>query len=178
MGTFIGDQNELGRIIGRMKEEGKTVVFTNGAFDILHVGHLRALIDARSRGDCLVVAVNDDSSVSRYKGPDLPVVPEAERVEILCGLECVDYVTLFGDTTVDRLLLELKPHIHAKGRDYTEETVPERETVLSYGGRIAIVGDPKDHSSTSLREKLVRRTGKGGGQGGKGRGEGERRDGE
>lgn len=156
MGIIIGDHGELRRIIEDRSAMGETVVFTNGAFDLFHVGHLRALSDARSRGDCLVVAVNSDSSVAAYKGPHLPIVPEEERVEILCGLACVDFVTLFGDTTVDNLLLQLKPQIHAKGRDYTEETVPERETVLSYGGTIAIVGDPKNHSSTNLRERLAR----------------------
>ena len=155
MGVFVADIEELARIVRRLQAEGRTVVFTNGAFDLLHVGHVRALVDARSRGGALVVAVNSDLSVSAAKGPGRPLVPEAERVEILCALACVDYTTLFDDPKVDRLLLALKPDVHAKGTDYTEETVPERATVLSYGGRIAIVGDPKDHSTSAFRERLL-----------------------
>jgi len=156
MGTFVGDLKELRGIIAGLQGEGRTVVFTNGVFDLLHVGHIRALTDARSRGDCLVVGVNSDRSVAELKSPELPLNPEDERVEVLCALECVDLVTVFSDRTADAILLQLKPDVHAKGTDYTEETVPERETVLSYGGRIAIVGDPKNHASSSLMQKLLR----------------------
>jgi len=155
MGLYVPDRAELRRIIADHQSGGRTVVFTNGVFDLLHVGHVRALIDARSHGDRLVVALNSDSSVKRFKGPGLPLNPESERVELLCALTCVDYVTLFAEPSADGILLALMPDIHAKGTDYTEETVPERETVLSYGGRIAIVGDPKDHSSTTLRARLA-----------------------
>ncbi len=156
MGIRIDDHGTLRHIISGLQAEGKTVVFTNGVFDLLHVGHVRALVDARSRGDCLVLGVNSDASVQALKDPDLPLVPEGERAEILCALSCVDYVTLFTDRSADGILLALKPDIHCKGTDYTEATVPERETVLSFGGRIAIVGDPKDHSSTEMREKAIR----------------------
>ncbi|RME75908.1 MAG: D-glycero-beta-D-manno-heptose 1-phosphate adenylyltransferase [Planctomycetota bacterium] len=145
---------ELKQLFSLWKKEGKTIVFTNGCFDLIHVGHIRSLRDAKSKGDILVVAVNSDSSVKQYKGSHLPVVPEMERLEVLSALEMVDYLLLFSQTTVKELLLELQPHIHAKGRDYTEKTVPERDAVLSYGGKIAIVGDPKDHSTTSLIEKI------------------------
>jgi rfaE bifunctional protein nucleotidyltransferase chain/domain len=155
MGRYVSDHAELRAIIAGHQDEGRRVVFTNGVFDLLHVGHVRALADARSRGDFLVVGVNSDSSVAELKSPELPLNPENERIEILCALECVDYVTLFSDRSADPILLELRPDIHAKGTDYTEETVPERETVLSYGGRIAIVGDPKDHASSSLLERLL-----------------------
>ena len=151
---FVPDHAELARVVAEAKAAGKKVVFTNGGFEILHVGHVRSLRDARSRGDLLVVAVNSDLSIRRNKGLGRPVVPEAERVEVLCALECVDLVTLFTDATVDGLLRRLRPDIHAKGSDYTPETVPERETVKEIGAAIAIVGDPKDHATTDLLEKI------------------------
>ena len=137
-----------------LKRSGKRVIFTNGAFDILHVGHVRSLREARSLGDHLVVAVNSDRSVRAAKGPGRPLFPEAERVEILACLECVDTVFVFDSTTVDSVLVALEPHVHAKGPDYTLETVPERATVLAYGGEIAITGDPKDHSSSDFHRRL------------------------
>jgi len=120
----------------------------------LHVGHIRYLEGAKALGDLLVVGVNSDDQVSALKGPGRPVMPEAERAEIVSALECVDIVTIFPEPTVEALLLALKPDIHAKGTDYTEDTVPEREVVRSYGGRVAIVGDPKDHSTSELIERL------------------------
>ena len=150
------DRGALREALEARRRAGQRIVFTNGAFDLLHVGHLRTLQGARALADCLVVAINSDASVKRAKGPSRPVVNEAERAELLCGLACVDYVTVFDDATVDGLLLLLKPEIHAKGTDYTVETVPERATVLSYGGVIAITGDPKDHSTTATAEKLKR----------------------
>lgn len=156
MGEFIKDHGAMREVIAGRQARGETIVFTNGVFDLLHVGHVRALTDARSRGDCLVVGLNSDASVAALKGPHLPVNPEEERAEVLCSLACVDYVTMFTDRSADGILLALKPDIHAKGTDYTEETVPERDTVLSYGGRIAIVGDPKDHSSSDTIEKIGR----------------------
>ena len=137
-----------------LKRVGKRVIFTNGAFDVLHVGHLRSLRQARSLGDHLIVAVNSDRSVRAAKGPDRPLFPESERVELIAGLACVDTVFVFDGATVDGVLLELKPQVHAKGPDYSLETVPERATVLSYGGEIAITGDPKDHSSSNLQRRL------------------------
>lgn len=159
MGEIILDHGELARRIDAEKRAGKRVVFTNGGFDLLHVGHVRAFKDARSRGDLLVVAVNSDASVRRNKGEGLPIVPEAERAELVASLASVDLVTVFGDPTVDGLLLALKPHVHAKGTDYTKETVPERATVLGYGGEIAIVGDPKAHSTSWLIERIRGRPG-------------------
>ncbi len=156
MGECLRDRGALKKALEERRRQGQRIVFTNGAFDLLHVGHLRTLQGARALGDCLVVAINSDASVRRSKGPSRPIVSEADRAELLCGLSCVDIVTIFDDATVDGLLLLLTPDIHAKGTDYTVETVPERATVLSYGGRIAITGDPKDHSTTELAGKLTR----------------------
>jgi len=153
-GKIIKDINLLQQQIENLKKQQKKIVFTNGGFNILHVGHIRSLQDARSRGDVLVVAVNSDESLRRLKGLTYPLIPEDERLEVLDALECVDVLTLFSEPTVDSLLLKLKPHIHAKGTDYTKESVPERETVLSYGGEIAIVGDAKDHASSSIISRI------------------------
>ncbi|MDQ2855132.1 MAG: adenylyltransferase/cytidyltransferase family protein [Acidobacteriota bacterium] len=136
------------------RRQGKCVVFANGCFDILHAGHVRYLAAAGALGDLLVVGVNSDRQVAELKGPGRPIMPEAERAEIVAALEAVDFVTIFDEPTVEALLLTLKPDIHAKGTDYTEETVPEREVVRSYGGRVAIVGDPKDHSTSELIAQL------------------------
>ena len=133
--------------------EGKTVVMANGVFDLLHVGHLRYLEAARALGDILVVAVNSDASTRAYKGPDRPIVTESERAELIGGLECVDHVLIFDEPNVENVLRTLKPNIHAKGTDYTAETIPERAVVAEYGGKVAVCGDPKDHSSTELIEK-------------------------
>ncbi|MCU0725623.1 MAG: adenylyltransferase/cytidyltransferase family protein [Planctomycetes bacterium] len=151
---FVPDQEELLRIVTAHRAAGRTIVFANGCFDLLHVGHVRYLRGAKAEGDVLVLALNDDASVRRNKGPGRPLQPERERVEIVSALEMVDLVTLFGEPTVDRLLRLLTPDVHAKGTDYTPETVPERETVLGFGGRIAIVGDPKDHSSSGLFDAI------------------------
>jgi rfaE bifunctional protein nucleotidyltransferase chain/domain len=154
---FVGDHEELRRIVAERKAAGDTVVFANGCFDLLHVGHVRYLRGAKAEGDVLLLALNDDASIRRNKGEGRPVQPEDERVEILSALEMVDLVTLFTDPTVDGLLDLVRPDVHAKGTDYTVETVPERATVLAYGGRIAIVGDPKDHDSSALIAKLAER---------------------
>jgi rfaE bifunctional protein nucleotidyltransferase chain/domain len=151
---FVPDHAELAEVVAGLKAKGKTVVFTNGCFDLLHVGHIRYLRGAKAEGDVLLLALNDDESVRSLKGAGRPLQPELERVEVVCALEMVDLVTLFGGPTVDPLLRLLTPDVHAKGTDYTVENVPERETVLAYGGRIAIVGDPKDHSSTALFETI------------------------
>ncbi|MEW6536080.1 MAG: adenylyltransferase/cytidyltransferase family protein [Candidatus Auribacterota bacterium] len=144
----------LKTVIQDAQKNGKTVVFTNGCYDILHVGHIRCLREAKSIGDILVVAVNSDQSMMNYKGRDSLYYPQEERLEILEAIEYIDYLYLFDELTVDQVLLELKPDIHAKGTDYTVETVPERATVLSYGGRIAIVGDEKNHSSSQIKQKI------------------------
>jgi rfaE bifunctional protein nucleotidyltransferase chain/domain len=144
------EHERLRVIVEGLKAAGKRVVFSNGCFNVLHVGHIRCLVEARAQGDVLIVALNSDESVRALKGDDYPLVPEVERAFIIGALECVDYVTIFSDRTVDRLLLLLKPHVHAKGSDYTRENLPERDTVLSYGGEIAITGGPKDHSTTEF----------------------------
>ncbi len=146
--------NELASHLAADRAAGRTVAFANGGFDMLHVGHVRYLEAAKREADVLVVAVNSDASVRAAKGEGRPVLPESARAELVAALRCVDYVTIFSDPTVDRLLTLLKPDVHCKGTDYTVDTVPERETVRSYGGRIAIVGDPKDHSTTSLLSRL------------------------
>ena len=142
-------------VVAALKASGKTVVFANGCFDLLHVGHVRYLQSARQLGDALVVGLNSDESVRQLKGPQRPLMPEDERAEILGALACVDYVVLFQELTVERLLRVLKPDIQCKGTDYTEETVPEREVVRSYGGRVAIAGDPKDHSTRDLIQDIL-----------------------
>ncbi|MBX3465822.1 MAG: adenylyltransferase/cytidyltransferase family protein [Planctomycetes bacterium] len=151
---IIRDHAALSRVVEEHRAAGRRVVFTNGTFDLLHVGHLRSLTDARSRGDLLIVALNSDASVRSYKGPGLPIQPEAERAELIAGLRCVDYVTLFDEPRVDALLGRLRPHVHAKGTEYSPETLPEAETVRGYGGEIAIVGDPKAHSSSWLIARI------------------------
>ncbi|MCD6460192.1 adenylyltransferase/cytidyltransferase family protein [bacterium] len=150
----LRDISELKQITGELKKSGKTVVFTNGCFDILHVGHIRCLREAKALGDVLIVAVNSDESVAVNKGSRSLFYPQDERVEILESIEYIDYILLFSHKSVDPILKELKPDIHAKGTDYTRRTVPERDTVLSYGGKIAIVGDDKNHSSTQIKNEI------------------------
>jgi rfaE bifunctional protein nucleotidyltransferase chain/domain len=130
--------------------KGKLVVLANGCFDMLHVGHVRYLQAARELGDLLVVAINSDSSVRTLKGPGRPILPVEDRVALVSALECVNYVVVFEETDVGNVIGTLKPNIHAKGTDYTEETVPEREQVLAYGGQVRIAGDPKDHSTRDI----------------------------
>ena len=134
------------------------MVLANGCFDILHAGHVRYLAGAKALGDLLVVGVNSDQQVRALKGPGRPIMPAAERAEMVASLEAVDLVTIFAEPTVEALLLALKPDVHAKGTDYTEDTVPEREVVRSYGGRVAIVGDPKDHSTSEMIGRLSRKS--------------------
>lgn len=141
---------DLKREVERRKKEGKRIVFANGCFDILHVGHIRYLRDAKSLGDILIVGVNSDGSARKLKGKGRPYTPEAERLEILSCLRPIDHLVLFEETNVSKILLTLRPHVHAKGTDYTVDTVPERETVKSFGGEVIICGDPKDHSSTDI----------------------------
>lgn len=150
----IVNLEELLGIVEAARLDGRKIVFSNGCFDLLHVGHVRYLKGARKEGDLLITAVNDDRSVRRLKGPGRPLMPAADRAEILAALECTDYVVVFEGETVDELLKSLRPDVHAKGTDYTPESVPERETVLAYGGRIAIVGDSKDRSTRSYLKKL------------------------
>jgi D-glycero-beta-D-manno-heptose 1-phosphate adenylyltransferase len=150
MGQIIDTLETLKAIIVKERGLGKKVVFGNGCFDLLHVGHVRYLKGAKALGDVLIVAVNDDNSVTGLGKRKKVVTPANERAEIIAALNAVDYVILFREPTVENLLRTLKPDIHAKGTDYTEESVPEKDIVLSYGGRVAIVGDPKDHSTRDL----------------------------
>ena len=136
------------------RQAGKTIVLANGCFDVLHAGHIRYLQGARELGDVLVVAINADDQVKLLKGRGRPILAERERAELVASLEVVDFVTIFDEPTVEQLLLALKPDVHAKGTDYTEETVPERDVVRSFGGRIAIVGDPKNHSTSEMLKRF------------------------
>jgi rfaE bifunctional protein nucleotidyltransferase chain/domain len=146
---------ELKSRIAALKAQGKTVAFANGHFDLLHVGHLRYLQAARAAGDALVVALNDDASVASLKGPGRPVVPAAERAELLAALEPVDFVVIFDGDSPGPLLAELQPDVHCKGTDYgSPERVPEFEVVRAYGGRTVLVGDPKDHATSDLIAKV------------------------
>src|SRR6185436_4369625 len=139
---------------------GKTVVLANGCFDILHVGHVRYLEGARKLGDTLVVAINSDRSVRALKGEGRPILNENERVALVSALRCVDHVVVFDEGDVTRVLEVLRPSIHAKGTDYTEATVPERQQVLAYGGQVRITGDPKDHSTRDVIRRILDTYGK------------------
>jgi len=144
---------ERNRLVARVAIErrgGARIVLANGCFDLFHVGHIRYLAGAKALGDRLIVGINSDEQVRKLKGGNRPFMPENERAEIVSALKFVDYVTIFPEATVTELIRALRPDFHAKGTDYTTETVPEREIVREYGGRVAIVGDPKDHSSTDL----------------------------
>jgi len=152
MGVVI-DRELLMTKVQQDRAAGCTIAFANGCFDLLHVGHVRYLQAAAGEADRLIVAVNDDVTAGR-KGPGRPIMPAADRAELVAALRGVDYVVVFPEPTVTPLLLLLRPDVHCKGTDYTVETVPERETVLGYGGRIAIVGDPKDHSTRDLVARL------------------------
>jgi D-glycero-beta-D-manno-heptose 1-phosphate adenylyltransferase len=141
---------ELMAAVARARAVGLRVVLANGCFDLIHVGHIRYLQAARACGDILVVGINSDEAVRQLKGEGRPVMPQEERAEIIAALSCVDHVTIFDAPTVEDLLLTIKPDVHAKGTDYTIESVPERDVVRSYGGAVAIVGDPKTHSTSSM----------------------------
>ena len=146
--------SELVDTIAASREAGSTIVLANGCFDLFHVGHLRYLAGAKQVGDILVVGINSDRQTRLLKGSDRPFINEKERAEIVSSLACVDFVTIFDEPTVENLIRTLKPDFHAKGTDYTTDTVPERDIVREYGGKVAIVGDPKDHSTTEMLEKL------------------------
>jgi rfaE bifunctional protein nucleotidyltransferase chain/domain len=153
MGEVL-DRTQLVEQVARNRARGLTHAFANGCFDLLHVGHVRYLEAARREADRLIVAVNDDESVRRLKGEGRPILSAADRAELVAALRAVDYVVIFHEPTVAPLLTLLEPEVHCKGTDYTVETVPERDTVRAYGGRIAIVGDPKDHSTRDLLGRI------------------------
>lgn len=138
------------------RKNKKRIVLANGCFDLFHVGHIRYLSGAKALGDCLIVALNSDEQVQRLKGENRPLMPERERAEIVSALRCVDYVTIFPEPTVEELIRAVRPDFHAKGTDYTVDSVPERDIILECGGQIAIVGDPKNHSSTNLIELVLK----------------------
>jgi rfaE bifunctional protein nucleotidyltransferase chain/domain len=153
MGEVMGREALVERVADD-RARGLTLSFANGAFDLLHVGHVRYLEAARREGDRLIVAVNDDQSIRGLKGAGRPIMPAVDRAELVAALRAVDYVVIFSEPTVATLLTLLEPDVHCKGTDYTVETVPERDTVRAYGGRVAIVGDPKDHSTRDLLSRL------------------------
>jgi len=156
VGDKVANLDTLVERLAPERAQGKTLVLTNGAFDLLHVGHVRYLAAAAKLADILVVAVNSDDSVEKLKGSGRPVFPLSERMEIVATLGVVDYVISFGEQDARQVIQKLKPDVHAKGTDYTAQTVPERDEVLQYGGRVAVCGDPKDHSTTSLLARLRR----------------------
>ncbi|MCO6510728.1 MAG: adenylyltransferase/cytidyltransferase family protein [Aridibacter famidurans] len=150
---------ERNRLVARVaveRRERKRIVLANGCFDVLHVGHIRYLTAAREAGDFLVVGINSDEQVRRLKGNGRPFLPQNERAEVIASLRPVDAVTVFDEPTVEELIRAIRPDFHAKGTDYTEETVPERDVVRECGGKVIIVGDPKDHSSTDLLASVSR----------------------
>ena len=155
MGSVVS-HDELVRRVDAERAAGRTIAFANGCFDLLHVGHIRYLESAAREADVLVVAVNDDDSVRQLKGPGRPILTAPDRAELVAALRCVDYVAIFHEPTVGPLLNAIRPDVHCKGTDYTVDSVPERDVVKAYGGRIAIVGDPKDHSTRDLLSRIAR----------------------
>ncbi len=148
-------RDELVLRVAAAREAGARIVLANGCFDVLHAGHVRYLEGAKALGDLLIVGINADDQVRRLKGDGRPILNAADRAELVASLAAVDLVTVFSEPTVTELLLALRPDIHAKGTDYTEETVPERDVVRSYGGSVRIVGDPKDHSTSEMLERVT-----------------------
>lgn len=156
--TFLApilDRTNLVEHIALERQKGAKIVLANGCFDLFHVGHIRYLAGAKEIGNCLVVGLNSDQQVRILKGKDRPFMPEKERAEIISALKFVDFVTIFDEPTVEELIRAIRPDFHAKGTDYTTESIPEREVVKECGGQVAIVGDPKDHSSTEFILKLA-----------------------
>ncbi|HEY0050537.1 MAG TPA: adenylyltransferase/cytidyltransferase family protein [Pyrinomonadaceae bacterium] len=151
----ILERNRLMARVAIERRGGARIVLANGCFDLFHVGHIRYLAGAKALGEILIVGINSDEQVRKLKGENRPFMPETERAEIVSALKFVDYVTIFPEATVTELIRAVRPDFHAKGTDYTTDTVPEREIVREYGGRVAIVGDPKDHSSTDLIGKVA-----------------------
>ncbi|MCI0573583.1 MAG: adenylyltransferase/cytidyltransferase family protein [Myxococcaceae bacterium] len=145
---------QVAAAVAEHRASGRTVALANGVFDLLHVGHVRYLEGAKSLADVLVVAVNSDASTRGYKGPSRPIIPESERAELVAALACTDLVLVFGEPDVRNIIRTLRPDVHVKGTDYRPEDIPERDEVSAYGGRVAVAGDPKDHSTTALAERL------------------------
>jgi rfaE bifunctional protein nucleotidyltransferase chain/domain len=152
---------ELEKLICELRRKGKRIVLANGCFDLIHVGHVRYLNAARELGDCLIVGINSDRSARRLKGKGRPVVNASERAEIISAFECVDYCFFVDEPTLDACIVRLKPHVQAKGTDYTRENVPERSAVLGVGGRVEIVGDKKSHATRDLVQVILRKFSRG-----------------
>ncbi len=150
----VGSLSEVVEQRERWRMEGKTVALANGVFDLIHVGHVRYLEGAKELADHLVVAVNSDASTRAYKGPGRPHIPEGERAEMVAALACTDRVVVFDEPNVRNIIRALKPDVHVKGTDYTPDTIPEADEVRAYGGRVAVAGDPKNHSTTDLAKRL------------------------
>ncbi len=153
---MIVTREQLLEVVAEARAAGRTVAFANGVFDLLHVGHLRYLQAASAEADVLVVAINDDEAVRRLKGEGRPIMPAADRAELVAALRGVDAVVIFGEDTVASLLEAIRPDVHCKGTDYTVNSVPERAIVQAYGGRTAIVGDPKDHNTREILARIQR----------------------
>jgi D-glycero-beta-D-manno-heptose 1-phosphate adenylyltransferase len=153
LGSIV-ERGELAKLVAGWRQAGESVTLANGCFDLLHVGHVRYLQGARALGGKLIVAINSDESARRLKGPERPAMPERERAEIIAALGCVDAVVIFEESDVRALIREVKPNVQVKGTDYTRDSVPERDEVAAYGGRVEIVGDPKDHSTTELLGRI------------------------
>ena len=154
MGEVLSREQLVERV-ARDREAGFTITFANGCFDLLHVGHVRYLEASAQEGDILVVALNDDETVTLLKGEGRPILPARHRAALVAALRCVDYVVVFPEPTVGPLLEALRPDVHCKGTDYTVDSVPERAVVQAYGGRTAIVGDPKNHSTRDLLSRIA-----------------------
>ena len=154
MGEVLARADLLTRV-AEARQAGRSIAFANGCFDVLHVGHVRYLASAAQEADMLIVAINDDESVRKLKGEGRPILSEADRAELLAALRSVDYVVIFPEPTVGPLLEAIRPDVHCKGTDYTLDSVPERDVVRGYGGRVAIVGDPKDHSTRDLLARIA-----------------------
>ena len=155
--NFFAPVLDRTRLIARVaveRQKGAKIVLANGCFDLFHVGHIRYLAGAKELGDCLIVGINSDEQVEKLKGANRPFMPQQERAEIVSALRFIDYVTIFNEPTVEELIRAIRPDFHAKGTDYTTESVPEREIIIECGGQVAIVGDAKNHSSTELIRKV------------------------
>ena len=157
MSATVIPRKDLAALGERLRREGRRIAFANGCFDLLHVGHVRYLQGAREQGDVLVVGVNGDRSVTALKGPGRPFLRAEARSELVAALECVDYVVVFDQLNAEGLLRDLRPHVHCKGTDYSEETVPEREVMKALGGVVRIVGDTKNHSTRELLARMAKR---------------------
>lgn len=157
MNTKIIPRTQARALGQRLRQEGRRIAFANGCFELLHVGHVRYLQSAREQGDVLVVGVNSDRSAAGLKGPGRPLLPQEARAELIAALACVDFVVIFDDPTAEAVLRDVRPHVHCKGTDYTEATVPEREVMKELGGVVRIVGDPKNHSTRDILADIARK---------------------